>query len=1292
MKKLFVALTALLIAIPQIQAAITVNLMKPSWSKVNVYAWDASGNPLVGAWPGKTVTKTKSFNGYEWYSVTFAQSVTSANVIFNNGTDQTVNIEGITSTTYYKLDSTSGTEITVTNFYEGTTNINASPITVYSLAPEWSKTNIYAWDNADHTHLGAWPGSTITTTKAVGANTWTYCTFPAGITPMNVIFNNGTSQTDDITGITEDSYYVVSGTTATRVYGANSTVSFNKASGSYASGTSVTMSISNCSNKANAKIIYTTDGSTPSLSNGKQVSSGSKLTLSKNVVVKACVVEAGVIMSEPVTATYTISCDAYTVYFKDPSWNFVYVYAWDDAGTRLIGDWPGTKITSTKTIGCNKWYYYTFSTKPVNIIFNDANGKQTNDLEGISAETYFALTSGTTASKIVGANSSVAFSKASGTYDKGTTVTMSISNIEDATNAKIIYTTDGSTPTASNGTQVSNGATYTINNAVTLKAVVSVSGIVMSNASTATYKVKANATPVTPVTVYVKKPSTWTTLYYYAWDNDGNKLLGEWPGTAITTTSTINNVAWNKYTFSNSPVNIIINNGTDKTVDITGITSDTYYVVNAASGQDITVSAVDPSTISETPGDDSNAWPSNYAGVMLQGFYWDSFDETNWAALTSQSDELSQYFDLIWVPNSGKSSWSPSMGYDPVYWMSNHNSSFGSESELRNMIKTFKSKGTGIIEDVVINHRAGVTNWTDFPTETYKGVTYSWGPWAICCTDEVNWVEGQEKPTGAADTGDDFNGFRDLDHTNAQVRAGIKAYLDFLKNDLGYIGWRYDMVKGYSPCYNDEYNRSAGAHYSVGEYWDANFDAVANWIRGTNMNSAAFDFPFKFALNEAMASGDYSKLCWKRYGTLDQPCGLIHDNGFQRYSVTFVDNHDTYRDCALPNNVMAANAFMLMMPGTPCVFWPHWRDNKEAIKALIDVRKAAGITNQSEVRVLRTNNSCFCAEVYGTNGTVAVKIGPEFYTPDGWSNEQQRASGYDYCVWSTVSSSTEKVGMSLESGKYPYGTEVTLSVNEISSASGKAPSALAAQKRGGLDDFIKIVYTIDNSTPTLENGNVVDDGYTLPLYETTTITAGLSICNLIVLDLYSETYEIGPKPLFVYLRKPDWEKVYLYAWADDETEYLGAWPGKEFTKTVQIGGFEWIKCSLPEGVSIANVIFNDGSAQQTTDITGVNKDTFYTLNGVNTDGKYVPLDNGDYSGIGTIATTQSVKVYPNPATTSISVSRNDVARFSAYTTSGTCVATSNDNTLDVNGLSNGIYIYRIDLSNGISYHGKFVKQ
>ena len=50
----------------------------------------------------------------------------------------------------------------------------------------------------------------------------------------------------------------------------------------------------------------------------------------------------------------------------------------------------------------------------------------------------------------------------------------------------------------------------------------------------------------------------------------------------------------------------------------------------------------------------AQGWPANYGGVMLQGFYWDSYDDTRWSTLTSQADELSQYFDLIWVPNSGQ--------------------------------------------------------------------------------------------------------------------------------------------------------------------------------------------------------------------------------------------------------------------------------------------------------------------------------------------------------------------------------------------------------------------------------------------------------------------------------------------------------------------------------------------------------------------------------------------------------------------------------------------------------------
>ena len=126
----------------------------------------------------------------------------------------------------------------------------------------------------------------------------------------------------------------------------------------------------------------------------------------------------------------------------------------------------------------------------------------------------------------------------------------------------------------------------------------------------------------------------------------------------------------------------------------------------------------------------AQGWPANYGGVMLQGFYWDSFEDTKWNNLTAQADELSSYYDLIWVPNSGQTKadqWnSPgnwgyeNMGYMPVYWL-RHNTCFGTQEELINMIQTFKAKGTKVIEDVVINHKNGLSNWADFPDETVTG-------------------------------------------------------------------------------------------------------------------------------------------------------------------------------------------------------------------------------------------------------------------------------------------------------------------------------------------------------------------------------------------------------------------------------------------------------------------------------------------------------------------------------------------------------------------------------------------
>lgn len=386
---------------------------------------------------------------------------------------------------------------------------------------------------------------------------------------------------------------------------------------------------------------------------------------------------------------------------------------------------------------------------------------------------------------------------------------------------------------------------------------------------------------------------------------------------------------------------------------------------------------------------------------MLQGFYWDSHSGTNntkWTTLTGQADELSKYFKIIWVPNGAKCASSPSMGYDPVYWFSNYNTAWGTESQLRNMIKTFKEKGTGIMADVVINHRSGKSNWTDFPAETWKGVTYQLGPQHICRTDEVKDAPGQAKPTGAPDTGEDFGGSRDLDHTSAEVQRNCKAYTQFLIEDMGYCGFRYDMAKGYSGSYTKIYNEASHPTFSVGEYWDG-YDGIAYWIESTGRQSAAFDFPCKYAINDAFHSNDMTKLVWKANGTTDQPAGMIHF-GYPQYAVTFIDNHDTYRDGSKFNgNVVAANAFILCSPGTPCVFWPHYTANKAAIQKLIDIRNACGVHNQSAVKVLRSSRDCYMAEVYGKKGTLVVKIGSSMDSPAGYSNSDIKATGNGYCVW-----------------------------------------------------------------------------------------------------------------------------------------------------------------------------------------------------------------------------------------------------------------------------------------------------
>jgi len=391
----------------------------------------------------------------------------------------------------------------------------------------------------------------------------------------------------------------------------------------------------------------------------------------------------------------------------------------------------------------------------------------------------------------------------------------------------------------------------------------------------------------------------------------------------------------------------------------------------------------------------AQGWPQDYGGVMLQGFFWDSFNDTQWTRLEKQADDLATTFDLVWVPQSGNCG-GTSMGYDDLYWF-NQNSSFGTEAELRSMINTFKAKGIGTIADVVINHRKNLSNWVDFPKETYKGVTYEMTSTDICADDDGGEAKKWATQNGYSlstnnDTGEGWGGMRDLDHKSENVQKNVKAYLKYLIDDLGYTGFRYDMVKGYSGSYTKMYNEEAGPQFSVGECWDGT-RTIRNWIDATDKTSAAFDFQFRYTVRNAINNGDWTYLSKQNDGNWPLVSKNYESGAYRQYAVTFVENHDVqdrgttnnYNPDPIRKDTLAANAYLLAMPGTPCVFLTHWKAYKQEIANMVAVRKAVGITNISATVNMASNKDYYAVQTTGKNGKLLCVVGTkaDTYVPNG---------------------------------------------------------------------------------------------------------------------------------------------------------------------------------------------------------------------------------------------------------------------------------------------------------------------
>ncbi|NHM05903.1 starch-binding protein [Flavobacterium sp. CYK-4] len=560
---------------------------------------------------------------------------------------------------------------------------------------------------------------------------------------------------------------------------------------------------------------------------------------------------------------------------------------------------------------------------------------------------------------------------------------------------------------------------------------------------------------------------------------------------------------------------------------------------------------------------------ANVNDIMLQAFGWDVHTQSSVAnegglynyLKNRSAGYAASGFNVIWLPPPSKST--GGVGYIPTELFNFSQTVYGSEAQLRAMLTAFNGSSPRIhpMADIVVNHRGGTTNWTDFTNPT-------WDCHSITNNDEANYVAiTGVRPCGNADTGEDFNGARDLDHTNLQVQNGVKEYLTRLKG-LGFDSWRWDVAKGFSAGYFGDYINASAPYASVGEYWDGNVNALKSWINGTGNRSAAFDFALYYnALQPAINNGNYAALAGNP--------GLAGQFGYADKAVTFIDNHDTFvkpGSFVSSDNIMKGYAFILTHPGMPCVFFPHYNggtyskdgvtvtytNNKVAIDKLMAIRRNNGINAYSSV-VVSNSGSFYSATI---DNKVVVKIGPGLWNPGtGWV---LKTSGTDYAVWERESvTDVPSLTVAPAGGSFVSGTttNVVLTANNSSST---------------------IYYTLDGSTPTTASASAVGTK-SLVITATTTVKAFVRNTAGASSAINTQVYTFSTPPTFtVYFKKPAaWNSaVKIYYWNVTGTAPAAAWPG--VAMTLDCGS--WYKFTFPATVSASSIIFNDGTSQ-TPDLT-----------------------------------------------------------------------------------------------------------
>ncbi|KAJ9522786.1 hypothetical protein QJQ45_019818 [Haematococcus lacustris] len=389
--------------------------------------------------------------------------------------------------------------------------------------------------------------------------------------------------------------------------------------------------------------------------------------------------------------------------------------------------------------------------------------------------------------------------------------------------------------------------------------------------------------------------------------------------------------------------------------------------------------AMKPQRVGSGPG------AGNGYEILLQAFNWESWKHSYYRTLKSQVKDIANTgFTSIWMPPPSDSV--SEQGYLPrdLYCL---DSRYGTEAELRDVIKTFQEHNIKVIADIVVNHRCASQQGPDGKWNKFGG-RMAWDSSAIC---HNNPAYGGR---GAAKQGDDYTAAPNVDHTQERVRNDIINWMKYLRNTIGYNGWRFDFVRGYPGQFCKQYVDATVPEMSFGEYWDScdytdgvlnyNQDShrqrTINWCDNTGGTSAAFDFTTKGILQEAVSRREY----WRLSDSQGRPPGVI--GMWPSRGITFIDNHDTgstLNHWPFPSKHLCEGyVYIMTHPGTPCVFYDHFYQEKDNLRGLIiklcELRKRHGLNSRSKVTVRKATADVYAATI---DDKIAMKIGSGDWSP-----------------------------------------------------------------------------------------------------------------------------------------------------------------------------------------------------------------------------------------------------------------------------------------------------------------------